>query len=150
MSYVSELADYLGRHCNVYAVGTDSPDVDCGRNNELTTSPSQRVLASHGKYTVTQLQLRRRRLPSVGAVVTVAPFYITEATAAPARVFAEFCVDPVPEVDCPPQPPQPTPLLIEQVAAAPREIVAGTLGHIHNGVHGVAHPPLHTGIISAL
>ncbi|XP_046671442.1 uncharacterized protein LOC124361437 [Homalodisca vitripennis] len=141
-----DLADYLGRHCNVYAVGTDAPDVDCGRNNELTTSPSQRILASHGKYTVTQLQLRRRRLPTVGAVVTVAPFYMAQATAAPARVFAEFCADPVPEVDCPVPPPKP--LLIEHatptVVAAPAPgpaITPGTLNHIHQGPHGVNHPP---------
>lgn len=121
----------------MYAVGTDAPDVDCGRNNELTTSPSQRVLASHGKYTVTQLQLRRRRLPPIGALITVAPFYMTEATAAPARVFAELCVDPVPEVDCPP-----IPFIIEQ-AVAPTVVAAPVqaLNHVHIGPHGVPHGP---------
>lgn len=135
MYCLSELADYLGRHCNVYAVGTDAPDVDCGRNNELTTSPSQRVLASHGKYTVTQLQLRRRRLPSVGAVITVGPFYMSEATAAPARVYAEFCADPIPEVECPE-------VFVEKVVpsviSAP---IATPISHIHAGPHGVGHAP---------
>lgn len=70
---------------------------------------------------------------------------MTEATAAPARVFAEFCADPVPEMDCPP-----IPVIIEQayaptVVAAPIQagplVTPGTLNHVHIGPHGVPHGP---------
>ncbi len=82
--YSGEAAEFLVRHREVAAIGTDALSIDAGGSPDL---PAHLAVLGAGRYAVEMLA-RLGEAPATGATVLVAPLKIRDGSGAPARVLA--------------------------------------------------------------
>ncbi|EXF25948.1 cyclase [Nesterenkonia sp. AN1] len=84
----AEAALWIAEQTSLSGIGVETVGIDAGRGAELDPPfPVHYHLLGNDKYGITSLQ-NLDKLPSVGAMLVVAPLPIVDGTASPSRVYA--------------------------------------------------------------